>query len=102
LRSYSRHTRALLSWIESVGAALTDDVFRGRDAVHFDFHPGNVLVAPDADRVAGVVDWAGARVGDCALDLVTLARAPGDFVISSAVRLQGSIRSPSPAVVRSG
>jgi hypothetical protein len=65
-RRWSDRTRELLGWVEGFGpAGLT-----GRDLVHFDLHLENVLV--DDGRVAGVVDWAGARIGDVRFDLVTL------------------------------
>ncbi|WP_234434134.1 aminoglycoside phosphotransferase family protein [Streptomyces sp. NRRL F-5126] len=41
------------------------------DAVHFDFHPGNMLAAPGGPPT-GVIDWDGAGRGDRRLDLVTL------------------------------
>jgi len=73
LRDHDRRTRRLLGWIEDVGSA-TDDIVVGTDLVHFDYHLGNVLVAPDdASQVVGIVDWDGARNGDVALDGVTLA-----------------------------
>jgi hypothetical protein len=73
LASYSAESAALLEWVHEVGRTAAADVFRGTDAVHTDFHPGNVLlVRGSADRVAAVVDWTGAMVGDCGLDLVTL------------------------------
>ncbi|HEU4424687.1 MAG TPA: phosphotransferase [Pilimelia sp.] len=76
LISHSVESRALLDWIHEVGRTASDDVFRGTDAVHTDFHPGNVLLARGStERVAGVVDWTGATIGDCGLDLVTLGFA---------------------------
>lgn len=76
LRRHSRASRALLDRVHEVGRGTPPDVFHGDDAVHLDFHPGNVLTVPGStDRVAGVVDWTGARAGDCGLDLVTLGFA---------------------------
>jgi aminoglycoside phosphotransferase (APT) family kinase protein len=73
LRTFNRRTRVLLEAIE----ATTDpenDHLRGSDVVHFDYHLGNVLVAPDRpDRVVGIVDWGGARPGSSSLDLAILA-----------------------------
>lgn len=42
----------------------------GNDAVHGDFHPGNVLARGGA--VTGVVDWDAASRGDRRFDLITL------------------------------
>src|SRR5437764_1971594 len=42
----------------------------GADAVHMDFHPGNLLASGGA--ITGVVDWDGAARGDRRFDLVTL------------------------------
>lgn len=46
------------------------DHLAGDDAVHLDFHPGNMLVS--GRTLTGVVDWDGAGRGDRRLDLVTL------------------------------
>jgi Ser/Thr protein kinase RdoA (MazF antagonist) len=74
MRRHDRRTAALLERVHHVARVVPADAVRGHDAVHGDFHPGNVLVAASsADRVAGVIDWTGARAGDCGLDLVTLA-----------------------------
>lgn len=69
LAGYDRRTARLLDWIREVGRdyEMPDD----GDLVHFDYHPGNILVRDD-DRICGVVDWDGARRGDRHLDLVTL------------------------------
>lgn len=69
LRRHSPATAALERRI----SALADghpDTLPGDDAVHYDFHPGNLLA--DGDRLTGVVDWDGAGRGDRRLDLVTL------------------------------
>ncbi|MFI6352631.1 phosphotransferase [Streptomyces sp. NPDC050743] len=42
----------------------------GADAVHFDFHPGNMLATDGV--ITAVVDWDGAARGDRRFDLVTL------------------------------
>lgn len=82
LRAASSETAVLLDAIEAT-VDPDDDVLIGGDVVHFDFHLGNVLVAPDApDRVTAVVDWAGATPGQVELDLAILAfdltwRSPG-------------------------
>lgn len=83
LRRHSAATRDLVGWVEEVGRAASRDAFRGCDIVHHDLHLGNVLVRrDDPDEIAGVVDWAGVRVGDRALDLVTfgfdVSRRGGD------------------------
>ncbi|MGK5681517.1 phosphotransferase enzyme family protein [Actinoplanes sp. URMC 104] len=68
LAEHSARSAALLERIHRVGA--DGSVMVGDDLVHFDFHPGNVLV--DGARVTGVVDWDGATRGDRHFDLVTL------------------------------
>lgn len=40
--------------------------------LHGDFRGGNVLVDPGSGRLAGVIDWGNAAIGDPALDFVTL------------------------------
>nr|WP_221377474.1 phosphotransferase [Actinoplanes polyasparticus] len=69
LAEHSARSAALLDRIHAVGAAYGSAMI-GDDLVHFDFHPGNVLV--DAGRVTGLIDWDGATRGDRHFDLVTL------------------------------
>ncbi|WP_322759120.1 phosphotransferase [Frankia sp. Cr2] len=66
---HSRRTAALERWIVAVADAYPDGL-TGEDAVHGDFHPGNVLAADG--QVTGVVDWDGAGRGDRCPDLVVL------------------------------
>jgi Ser/Thr protein kinase RdoA (MazF antagonist) len=70
MAGYDRHTARLLAEIEAAGAALPEQL-AGDDLVHFDFHPGNVLV-DQTGTVTGVVDWDGAARAHGALDLMTL------------------------------
>ncbi|MDT0269730.1 aminoglycoside phosphotransferase family protein [Streptomyces sp. DSM 44915] len=84
LRRHSRRSLVLADWIAEVAAEHPDDLLPGDDAVHFDFHPGNLLAAGGA--LTGVVDWDGAARGDRALDLVTLrfglhGQEPGPGVV---------------------
>ncbi len=69
LREHSRRSARLDRWIREVGGEHPLALL-GDDAVHFDFHLGNLLA--DADRVTGVIDWDGAGRGDRRFDLVTL------------------------------
>jgi hypothetical protein len=68
LRQHSRRSARLLDWIHDVGRTAPD--VDGTDLVHFDYHPGNVLVS--SGRISGVIDWDGAGRGDRHFDLVTL------------------------------
>ncbi|MDT0445230.1 aminoglycoside phosphotransferase family protein [Streptomyces johnsoniae] len=70
LREFSRRSAALEAWIAEVGASAPGRL-PGVDAVHHDFHPGNLLAGPGG-TVTGVVDWDGAGRGDRRFDLVTL------------------------------
>ncbi|WP_327365539.1 aminoglycoside phosphotransferase family protein [Streptomyces sp. NBC_01217] len=69
LRRHSRRSGALEQRIASVGAGRPHRI-PGRDVVHQDFHPGNLLAADGS--VTGVIDWDGAGRGDRRFDLVTL------------------------------
>lgn len=69
LREHNRRTAALERWIAAVGAEGPPRPAEA-DAVHFDFHPGNLLA--DGGAITGVVDWDGAARGDRRFDLVTL------------------------------
>ena len=69
LRRYSRRTARLEAWITEVGKQYPEQL-QGDDAMHLDFHPGNLL-AQDG-KLTGVIDWDGAARGDRRFDLVTL------------------------------
>jgi Ser/Thr protein kinase RdoA (MazF antagonist) len=71
LRTYDGRTRSLVERIEAFGRTLTPDDFVGDDVVHWDLHPGNLLV--EEGRIAAVVDTDFAMVGDARFDLVMLA-----------------------------
>lgn len=83
LRAHSAAARELDDWIRTIGRDAPADAFHGADIVHYDLHLDNVLVRrDDPETVAAVVDWAGVRVGDRLLDLVTfgfdVSRRGGD------------------------
>ena len=69
LREHNARTQALHRWITAVGASYPR-CLSGDDAVHGDYHPGNILTRHG--HVTGVIDWDGASRGDRRLDLVTL------------------------------
>lgn len=69
LRTHGPRAARLLDWVEAVGSAYPGPL-HGDDAVHVDFHPGNLLATND--RITGVIDWDGAGRGNRLLDLVTL------------------------------
>jgi hypothetical protein len=68
LAAHSPRAARLLDRIRDAGAQGSAMI--GDDLVHFDLHPGNVLV--ENGRLTGVVDWDGATRGDRHLDLTTL------------------------------
>jgi hypothetical protein len=70
-REYDERTRSLIGRIESFGRSLKDEDFIGHDVVHWDLHPGNLLV--DSGDLSAVVDTDFAIVGDAGFDLVMLA-----------------------------
>src|SRR5262249_51951829 len=71
MQAHSDGTRALLDRLRRVADARRDVDVPRNDAVHYDFSPYNVLV--HEEDITGVVDWGGARLGDNAFDLVTMA-----------------------------
>lgn len=71
LRDYDDRTRLLVERIESFGRSLDVNDFVGHDIVHWDLHPGNLLV--DGANLSAVVDTDFALVGDASFDLVMLA-----------------------------
>ncbi|HEY0806182.1 MAG TPA: aminoglycoside phosphotransferase family protein [Pseudonocardiaceae bacterium] len=83
LRQHNRRTAALERRIAAV-AHDCPDYLVGNDAMHMDFHPGNMLT--DGEVITGVVDWDAASRGDRHFDLVTLrfgihADRPDDDVV---------------------
>ncbi|ADB33268.1 aminoglycoside phosphotransferase [Kribbella flavida DSM 17836] len=94
LREFSARTADLERRISAVGP----EVFTGDDAVHVDFHPGNLLQTDG--RISAVIDWDGAGRGDRGLDLVTLrfgVRGQGDDVVA---RLDGLLDELPEDVLR--
>jgi len=76
LRRFSAQTAELERRIAAIGAEC-DPLMAGFDAVHQDFHPGNMLsrggdLTGDTGDLTGVIDWDGAGRGDAGFDLVTL------------------------------
>lgn len=71
MRAAGGRAARLLDWVEEVGRSTASPMLSGPDAVHFDHHPGNVLL-DDAGRVTALIDWDGAVVGNADFDLVTL------------------------------
>lgn len=69
LRQHNRRSAALEHWVAAVGADHPARMV-GHDAVHMDFHPGNILAT--GGSITGVIDWDGAARGDHRFDLVTL------------------------------
>ncbi|MGW6054299.1 phosphotransferase [Streptomyces sp. NPDC055189] len=69
LLRHSRRTAALEHWITAVGSG-PPALLASTDAVHTDFHPGNMLAA--GGTITGIIDWDGAARGDHRFDLVTL------------------------------
>ncbi|GAB2913067.1 hypothetical protein GCM10022245_55060 [Streptomyces mayteni] len=69
LRRHNRRSAALERWTAAVGADGPSQL-TGDDAVHLDFHPGNMLATDQT--ITGVIDWDGAARGDRRFDLVTL------------------------------
>jgi hypothetical protein len=69
LRQHSPRTKKLEAWITEVGKQYPEQL-QGNDAMHLDFHPGNLL--SQDGKLTGVIDWDGAARGDRRFDLVTL------------------------------
>jgi aminoglycoside phosphotransferase (APT) family kinase protein len=58
--------------------------------IHGDFHFANVIVRPDAGRLAAIVDWELSTIGDPLLDLAHLAVTwPGRSTVGSTLSLPG-------------
>lgn len=97
LRDYSADTKRLLVALQALAAASADVRCPRSDIVHYDFNPANILVAGGV--VSGVIDWDGARSGDCAFDLATLLFYTPAPELQTALWETASAHS-SPAAVR--
>ncbi len=84
LHAYDEQTRSLIRRIESFGRSLKTEDFIGRDVVHWDLHPGNLLV--DGGGLSAVVDTDFVIVGDASFDLVMLALTSLNMECESGVR----------------
>jgi aminoglycoside phosphotransferase (APT) family kinase protein len=82
---YDERTRALIRRVESFGRSLKAEDFVGGDLVHWDLHPGNLLVA--GGDLSAVVDTDFVMAGDAAFDLVMLA------VTSLSLECEAGVRS---------
>ncbi len=71
LRSYDDRTRSLIERVEAFGRSLSVDDFVSQDVVHWDLHPGNLLV--EGNHLEAVIDTDFVLVGDANFDLVMLA-----------------------------
>ena len=70
LTNYSATTRQILSQLKAIAPASTHLTCAQTDLVHFDFHGGNIFAVNS--QLSGVIDWAGACLGDRFFDLTTL------------------------------
>jgi aminoglycoside phosphotransferase (APT) family kinase protein len=70
LRQHSERTRDLLQTLQSWAQNARDVEVDGTDIVHYDFHPGNILIADES--ITSVIDWTGSCAGDATFDLCTL------------------------------
>jgi aminoglycoside phosphotransferase (APT) family kinase protein len=79
LSSYGTHSERNLSGLREVGAWLeqhrpADDQWTP-GIMHGDYHLANLFVAPDPPaRIAAILDWENATIGDPLLDLATFLR----------------------------
>jgi hypothetical protein len=71
LRTYSPATAELLRVVQTFVEQHADEIDTDHaDIVHYDFSPANLML-DEHQRVLGVVDWEGVRVGDRLFDLAT-------------------------------
>ena len=70
-RSHDSRTKSLIERIERFGETLDPSLLGGNDIVHWDLHPGNLLVRREG--LSAIVDTDFACVGDARFDLVFLA-----------------------------
>ncbi|MBV9324540.1 MAG: aminoglycoside phosphotransferase family protein [Chloroflexi bacterium] len=71
LQAHSPATNELLRVVQTLVERHADEMdVDHADIVHYDFSPANLLLN-EQQRVVGVVDWEGVRVGDRLFDLAT-------------------------------
>lgn len=84
LRGFDDRTRRIVERIEAIGRSLDPIDLVGRDVVHGDLHPGNLLQVDGA--LSAVVDMDYTRVGDASFDLTMLALSSLGVVVEPGVR----------------
>ncbi len=100
LRRYDARTSELVREVEAFASTVVPAELEGEDLVHWDLHPGNLLIA--GDTVSAVIDTDFCAVGDAAFDLVMLAVASAAYGCSPDVRrrLREAALDPLPAIRR--
>jgi thiamine kinase-like enzyme len=83
-RDHNDRTRTLIDRIEVFGETLRSRDFLQGDLIHWDLHPGNLLV--DSGSLRAVVDTDFAQIGDAKCDLALLALTSWNLECSSSVR----------------
>ncbi len=71
LRVSGPRGRRFIDDVERIGASIAPTDLPAEDLIHWDLHPGNIIVAPD-DTLAGIIDTDHAKPGDARSDLVCL------------------------------
>jgi hypothetical protein len=84
LRNHSPRTADLIDRIERLASTLDTDALAGRDIVHWDWHPGNMLEVDG--QLSAVIDNDFVTTGDAAFDLVTVAITCLQVVCEDGVR----------------
>jgi hypothetical protein len=77
VRGGGRRAARLVDLAVEIGASLEPEDLVGRDIVHCDLHPGNLLQRDG--RLSGVIDTDYVAVGDAAFDLVTLSLSASEL-----------------------
>lgn len=95
LRRHSDTGRRLIMRIEELGAAIAD-LGAADDLIHWDLHPGNLLVVDGA--ISAVIDLDNAGPGPRGFDLITFALSahvlPGTEGLAAAMLADALGRSP--------
>lgn len=71
LRGLGPRVDPALDWLEGVGD-VPDPYAGPLRLIHNDLCPDHILIDPESGRLAGILDWTDAALGDPALDFVAL------------------------------
>lgn len=94
MRTHSARGARFIDRVEDLAGSLRPDMLPAADLIHWDLHPGNLVV--DRGRLVAIIDCDHAKAGDAMADLVCLAMSARVSGTDTAVqdRLRAEVIAP--------